>query len=757
MKTQVNQIGGEKKGMQKVSQMKLVGTYIIFQERMLGEGQYGKVYEAAEQNNQSKRYAVKVIPSQIFQQSMSNSQMLQKEIDVLKKLRHENLVCLHEISQSPNNLYLFLDYCNGGDLSKYIDNKPQKRLTESEALEFFKQFVNGYQHLYQSKIIHRDIKPENLMLHNGKIKLGDFGFGRFVEGNMNQQHRMSIKCTPIYASPQLLLKEIYSSKCDVWGAGCLLYKMLYGEYPFIGKDMKTLIQDIQNKVRGKEFKFKDDVVVSEDVKNLIRRMFRYDENDRISWEDVFTHPALTKKYNIFNQDDHISEQEKNNPIFQSIMENRNHVLDNELITDHAQNFQVIKVPDYQPMVNNYQQQIRSKSPNPPQINPINKAPGYQQYRAATDDNSNLSKNAYSPSTNPVSNQLSYNNQQYDMSKISNNNIGAYNYSKQKVEQSPINNLVNNNLKPQATQQPRSQTGDFTQYATQQQQAQNYQQIQQQPQTNLQQQPQQLQQVNQDSQSTQPSSLAANLEDPEEDHYRNSLQKFQQQDIELQKIGKVDKMILFLRNQALFADVTMQLVFTARNKYQLNSLIFYELIYSLTGFYNFNLDLLKRILNQSFPNKLINEEEFKIYLNSKQYKKTFQKIEKDSQTANQFFKTLSNGILKEVQQQLNDPATTNYAQVKDFDNFIKAQSQNYKEYRLRFIKVASQALQSLNPEQFEKDINSLRGIRCMQIFIKLDDYMPIQQYLTFDFRFFYDQYVNKIESDKLLKDIKSQAI
>lgn len=99
---------------------------------------------------------------------------------------------------------------------------------------------------------------------------------------------------------------------------------------------------------------------------------------------------------------------------------------------------------------------------------------------------------------------------------------------------------------------------------------------------------------------------------------------------------------------------MQLVFTARNKYQLPSLLFYELIYSLTGFYNFNLDLLKKILNQTFPNKLISEDEFLLYLTSKQYKKTLLKIEKDSQTANNFFKTLSTGILKEVQQQLSDP-------------------------------------------------------------------------------------------------------
>ena len=64
---------------------------------------------------------------------------------------------------------------------------------------------------------------------------------------MNSTQRFSIKCTPIYASPQLLKKEKYSSKCDVWSAGCVLYKMLYGNYPFIAKDYENLIRNIDDK------------------------------------------------------------------------------------------------------------------------------------------------------------------------------------------------------------------------------------------------------------------------------------------------------------------------------------------------------------------------------------------------------------------------------------------------------------------------------------------------------------------------------
>lgn len=61
--------------------------------------------------------------------------------------------------------------------------------------------VYGYRNLFEQNIIHRDLKPENIMLNDGKIKIGDFGFGRIIEGDMNEAVKMSRKCTPLYGSP----------------------------------------------------------------------------------------------------------------------------------------------------------------------------------------------------------------------------------------------------------------------------------------------------------------------------------------------------------------------------------------------------------------------------------------------------------------------------------------------------------------------------------------------------------------------------
>ena len=74
---------------------------------------------------------------------------------------------------------MFLEYCSGGDLKKLLKEKGY--LPESEAIQYLTQIVNGFKELYNLKIIHRDIKPANILIHEGKCKISDFGFGKIIE------------------------------------------------------------------------------------------------------------------------------------------------------------------------------------------------------------------------------------------------------------------------------------------------------------------------------------------------------------------------------------------------------------------------------------------------------------------------------------------------------------------------------------------------------------------------------------------------
>ena len=78
-----------------------------------------------------------------------------------------------------NNYYFVYEYCNGGTLEKIIKGKGC--LGEKNSLFYFKQLVNAFKVLSQHNIMHRDIKPENILIHNGVLKVADFGFCKPLE------------------------------------------------------------------------------------------------------------------------------------------------------------------------------------------------------------------------------------------------------------------------------------------------------------------------------------------------------------------------------------------------------------------------------------------------------------------------------------------------------------------------------------------------------------------------------------------------
>ena len=82
--------------------------------------------------------------------------------------------------------------------------------------------LKGYQPLLKAGIIHRDIKPENVLLHEGRLKLADFGFAKYMN-NFKKSMLQSYVGTPLYMAPQILLHECYSSKSDLWSIGLIFY------------------------------------------------------------------------------------------------------------------------------------------------------------------------------------------------------------------------------------------------------------------------------------------------------------------------------------------------------------------------------------------------------------------------------------------------------------------------------------------------------------------------------------------------------
>jgi serine/threonine protein kinase len=150
---------------------------------------------------------------------------------------HPNIVKFIDFSETQNNIYFFLEYCNQGDLEKLA--KQRGKLPEAEALVYFKQIVSGCKYLYDQNVIHRDLKPENILMHNNTCKIADFGFAKCIEEDKKDtaSHGTAVG-TPYFMSPQILSGDEYSMKCDVWSLGIMFYYILFGILPW--KDSNSI-------------------------------------------------------------------------------------------------------------------------------------------------------------------------------------------------------------------------------------------------------------------------------------------------------------------------------------------------------------------------------------------------------------------------------------------------------------------------------------------------------------------------------------
>ncbi|CAD8061051.1 unnamed protein product [Paramecium primaurelia] len=256
---------------------KVVENYSLLE--VIGSGQYGKVYKAVNIKNNSL-VAVKVVKIEKFKEVPKLEEFTMNEIQTLAKISNPYVVKFIEMLKSSRNYYFVYEYCNGQTLEAVIQEQGVQ--TEKEALYYFRQLVQAFQSLIQDNIMHRDLKPSNIMLHNGQVKLGDFGFCKALNGPQDLSSTMV--GSPIYMAPEILKGQEYSIKADIWSLGCVLYELLYGICPFEEKTMAQLMLAVEER----EIQFLDNVnVVSQQTKDLLQKLLTKDPNKRINWKELF--------------------------------------------------------------------------------------------------------------------------------------------------------------------------------------------------------------------------------------------------------------------------------------------------------------------------------------------------------------------------------------------------------------------------------------------------------------------------------------
>ena len=267
-------------------------------DKKIGEGRFSKVYLAIHKLT-SEKVAIKII----YKNNDSSKDLLQRiksEMEILKKVKHNNICKLFSIIETEQRIYIIQEYIEGIDLLSFIKQAEKLGIKLKRIIYYFRQIVSAINYLHNvHKISHRDLKPENILIDNNHdIKLIDFGLSKIFKNKENKIIKLKTHCgSPFYASPEMIKGEkYYGNISDIWSLGVILYFMIFDELPFYESDLGRLYKKIlEEKYTIPKDKIK---LVGKDAIDLIKKMLEKDPKKRIKINEIMEHNFFKKENNV---------------------------------------------------------------------------------------------------------------------------------------------------------------------------------------------------------------------------------------------------------------------------------------------------------------------------------------------------------------------------------------------------------------------------------------------------------------------------
>lgn len=206
-----------------------------------------------------------------------------REIAILRDLAHSSVVRLLRVYEEPDSVLIVTDYVPGGDLLTRIRDKGVPTPQATKAL--ISSLLRGIQYLHERSLIHRDIKLENVLATGNSCTIVDFGLAI-----RSTDDRGTICGSPGYVAPEMLRKQQYSEKVDIYSAGVVLFMLLSGATPFPGNSLSEILS--KNKRASVDFSGKAWSAVPRQAKNLVLRMMEADPALRVTAAQALRHPWL---------------------------------------------------------------------------------------------------------------------------------------------------------------------------------------------------------------------------------------------------------------------------------------------------------------------------------------------------------------------------------------------------------------------------------------------------------------------------------
>eukprot|EP00117_Sycon_ciliatum_P011891 scpid68531/ scgid13168/ Serine/threonine-protein kinase SIK3; Salt-inducible kinase 3; Serine/threonine-protein kinase QSK len=259
------------------------GTSIRFYtvDKKIGSGNFANVFKGTHTITKDV-VAIKAIDKEALTKvnAKENVLKLRREIEIMKKVVHRNIVRLYQVIEDKRYMYLVTEYASGGEIFDFIVTRG--RLPEQEAGKKFHQLAIAVQHLHDMGIVHRDIKAENVLLDEQlNVKLADFGFSNHYDG----KEKLKTWCgSPPYAAPELFSgTPYYGPEVDIWSLGVVLYVLVCGVLPFEGDNITQLKQRVMQGT------FRIPYFMTMSCEQLVRSMLKRDPKKRPNIREVLMH------------------------------------------------------------------------------------------------------------------------------------------------------------------------------------------------------------------------------------------------------------------------------------------------------------------------------------------------------------------------------------------------------------------------------------------------------------------------------------
>jgi hypothetical protein len=258
--------------------------FIVLKE--IGSGNYGRVYLVEDRSTHSL-FAMKALEKRSLEKSEQAAKSLKNEIQIMRQVEHPRIVKLERVYDDDERISFIITHASG-DLFERLSKSG--RFSEECVSDLALNLMTVLAYLHGLSIMHRDLKPENLLVrgNNDDILVCDFGLSCLV--NDKQVSRCG---SPGYVAPEILHNHDYSEKVDIFSVGVILYMLLVGNSPFVGRNAKEIL--IKNKQCKIEYQPKIWNLYSRSALDFVQKLLNPDPDSRLSALEALRHPWIAKR------------------------------------------------------------------------------------------------------------------------------------------------------------------------------------------------------------------------------------------------------------------------------------------------------------------------------------------------------------------------------------------------------------------------------------------------------------------------------